>query len=167
MNVPYLLKTLKTNKLSEVVANIDGAPLDINIAIWDAIDNGEIEVDEEKDRITALKEAELWHDEELTTKILKVIRHYTKNETNITRGNLFKYLKDPMTMQGYNTHDYLMSLQYLIDTGVIKEYEVSVPEIKKKRPYHKFVFLCLPQNDNEEWNAKAVNNWIENWEKKK
>ena len=60
-----------------------------------------------------------------------------------------------------------MSLQYLIDTNVIEEYEFSVPEIEKKRPYHKFVFLCLPGKPNEEWNAKAVNKWIANWEKKK
>lgn len=167
MNLLYLLKALKTEKLSDVVANIDEAPIDINITIWDAIENGDVEVDEEKDKIKALKKPELWHHEELTSKILRVMRHYAKNETNITRGTMYQFTKDPMTMKGYKTHEYLMSLQYLIDTGVIEEYTVSVPEIKKKRPYHRFVFLCLPDNPNEEWNAKAVNKWIANWEKKK
>lgn len=167
MNLLYLIKSLKTNKLSDVVANINEAPIDVNIAIWQAIENGDIEVDEDKDRIKPLKDSEMWHHEELTTKILYVIKHYVKNETNITRGNLFKYIKDPMTMQGYKTHEYLMSLQYLIDTGVVEEQEITVPEIKNKRPFHRFVFLCLPGNPNEEWNAKAVNKWIANFDENK
>ena len=167
MNILYLLKTLKTNKISELVANIDAPPIDINIAIWDAIDRGEVELDEKNDKITALKEAEMWHDEKLVTKILRVIGQFVKEEANVTRGRMYGYMKDPTTGQGYGTHEYLMSLQYLIDTGVVQEYEVSVPEIKKKRPFHKFVFLCIPGNPNEEWNSKAVNNWIAQFEKKK
>lgn len=167
MNILYLLKTLKTNKLSLVVANIDAAPLDINIAIWKAIAAGEVEVDEKKDRIKPLKEAEMWHHEELTNKILYVIKHYADNEANITRGTLYGYMKDPVSMVGYTTHEYLMSLQYLIDTGVIEEYEISVPEVKNKRPFHKFVFLCMPGNPNEEWNSKAVHKWISSFGKNK
>lgn len=166
MNILYLLKTLKTNKLSELVAVIDAPPIDVNLAIWEAMDRGEIELDEEKDRITALKDAELWHNPDLTNKLLRVIQHYTRQETNITRGRLNAYIKDPISENGYPMHEYFMSLQYLIDTDTVVEEIVSVPKTKK-RPYHKFVFLCLPENDNEEWNAKAVSKWIDGFAKNK
>lgn len=166
MNILYLLKTLKTSKLSEFVANIDEAPLDINIAIWDAIDLGEIEVDEKKDFIKPLKVYDTWHDKDLAGKILRVVQQYAKNETNITRGTLYGFMKDPATRLGYATHEYLMTLQYLIDTGVLEEQVVSVPEVKKKRPYHQFVFICLPNNPNsEEWNSRVINKWIAQFEK--
>jgi len=164
MNVLYLLKTLETNKLSELVAAMDMVPLDMNIAIWDAIDRGEIEVDEKKDRVKPLLTWEYWHDPELASKIMRVLEQYTRNKSNITVGRLNSYMKEPVTNSGYKLHEYLMTTQYLIDTGKILEHVVSVPKTPK-RPYHKFVFLCLPGNDNEEWNAASVNKWIAEFEK--
>lgn len=167
MNILYLLETLKTEKLSDLTATMDMAPLDMNLAVWDALDNGDIEIDEEKDKVKALKKAEAWHDPDLATKLIRTIQHYAANETNITRGRLNSYMKDPVTSLGYPLHEYLMTLQYLIDKGQVVEEVISVPEVKDKRPYHKFVFLCLPENDNQEWNARAVNKWIDDFEKTK
>lgn len=166
MNVLYLLKTLDTTKLSEFVAAIELPPLDMNLAIWEAIDRGEIEINEKKDKIKALKEAELWHDPDLASKLIRVIQHYTKNGTNITAGRLNSYVKDPASRRGYALHEYLMTGQYLIDTGQVLEDVRSVPKTKT-RPFHRFVFLCLPENENnEEMNSKAVNKWLADWEAK-
>lgn len=159
MNILYLIKCLNTNKLSELAEAIDAPPLDMNLAIWEAIDRGEIEVDEKKDRITVLKEADVWTDEGLANKIIRVLQHYATNETNITRGRLQSYIKDPLTGQGYAFHEYIMTLQSLVDSGIVVEETIAVPKTKN-RPYHRFVFLCLPENPNAEWNAKAVNKWI-------
>lgn len=164
MNVLYLLKILDTKKLSELVANMDLAPIDMNLALWGAIDAGEIEIDEEKDQIIALKDAEFSFDFDLSNKLLQVIRHYAANNINITRGRLNSYIKDPTSGQGYQWHEYLMALQHLIDQGLVLEEVIDVPKTKK-RPYHKFVFLGLPENDNQDWNAKAVNKWIADFEK--
>lgn len=167
MNIPYLLKALKTDKLSELVANIDLPPIDMNLAIWDSIDRGEIEVNDEKDRVTALKDAEPSSNSDLTNKIIRVIQHYAKNQTNITRGRLNSYIKDPVTSQGYPWHEYIMAVQHLVDSGQVIEDITSVPKAKD-RPYHKFVFLCLPENkDNAEWNAREINNWIGTWKPNK
>lgn len=162
MNILYLLKILKTNKISELVQNIDLPPIDINLAIWDAIKNGEVEVDEQKDRIKPLKEAEISFDSDLATKLIRVIQHYASKEINVTRGTLNSVIKDPTTDRGYPWHEYMTSLQYLIDSGQVLEMEVSVPKAGD-RPYHRFVFLCLPDNDNEEWNSREVNKWLANW----
>lgn len=166
MNILYLLKILNTNKISELVANIDAPFLDINLAIWDAAKAGDVEIDENKDRIVALKEPEITFNSDLATKLLRTMQHYNARETNITRGRLNTLVKNTATEFNYAWHEYIMALQYLIDSGQIEEQVISVPK-SNKRPYHKFVFLCFADNPNEEWNSREVNNWIANWEKKK
>jgi hypothetical protein len=167
MNIIYLLKILNTNKISELVANIDLPPIDINLAIWDAVNAGEVEVDEEKDRIAPLKECVPSCDNALADKLLRVAIYYASKQTNITRGTLNHAVKDPISGRGYPWHEYLMALQWLVDTKQLEEYEVSVPEVKGKRPYHKFVFLGLPTNPNEEWNSREVNKWMARFDSKK
>lgn len=166
MNIPYLLKILDTNKLSVLVENIDLPPLDMNLMIRDAEKAGEIEVDMKKDKVTALKNPEITFDSDLANKLLRTMQHYEAEEINMTRGRLNSLIKDPVTGTGYGWHVYLCTLQSLIDSGQIVEEIVSVPKVGK-RPYHKFVFLCFPDNENEEWNAREVNKWIANWNKNK
>lgn len=166
MNIPYLLKILKTNKLSELVANIDLPPLDINLAIWGAEKAGDIELNQEKDKIKALVEPEISFDADLASKLLRVMQQYESQELNITRGRLTNLIKDPTTHIGYPYHEYLAALQYLIDSGQIQEEVVSVPQ-NGDRPYHKFVFLQFADNPNEDWNREEVNKWIANFAKKK
>lgn len=182
MNIPYLVKILETEKFSEVVMNIDLLPLDMNLEIWDSIDRGEIEVDEENDHISVLKEVEPSSDPDLKSKILRVIQHYAKSETNATRGRLNGLVKDPLTREGYAWHEYIMAVQHLIDGGLVVENVVDVPAVtktvtnnkgKKKqievRPAHRFVFLGLAENAevNPEWDAKSVNKWIAGFEESK
>ncbi len=166
MNILYLLHILKTNKLSELVENIDAPFLDINLAIWEAERDGKVKVDEDKGKITPLIKHEVTFDSDLANKLIRTIQHYTSKEVNITRGRLTSLVKNVGSEFNYPYHDYLMSLQYLIDSGQVVEAVVTVPKAGK-RPYHKFVFLCLPENDNEEWNTREVNKWIANWHKKK
>lgn len=166
MNIPYLLKKLDTTKLSELTANLDVPVIDMNLAIWDSIDKGEISVDEEKDKVELLVEPTPSMNDELGTKILRVVQHYAKNGSNVTRGRLNGYIKDPISGQGYGWHDYITTLEFLIDNGTIQQEVIDVPGVKGKRPPHKFAFLGLPENDNEEMNAKAVSKWIDEFSKK-
>lgn len=184
-NVAYLLKILNTESLPELTANMDMPALDMNLAIWEAIDRGEIEVNEEEQvgemmgSVRILKEPEPSSDPELKNKILRVIQHYAREETNVTRGRLNGYVKDPTTGQGYPWHEYLMAVQHLIDGELVIQDVIDVPAKVKKfkdkkgrdktkvlRPAHKFAFLGLADNaeQNAEWNAKSVNKWIEDVE---
>lgn len=174
MNVAYLLKILGTESLPELVANIDLPALDMNLAIWDALDKKEIEIDETNNTVKLLVEPIPSSDSELKNKILRVIQHYAREETNVTRGRLNSYIKDPTSGQGYPWHEYVMAVQHLIDGGLVSEDVIEVPEAKKRfidkkgrkkekiiRPAHKFAFLGLTENSqNSEWNRKAVNKWI-------
>ena len=84
-------------------------------------------------------------------------------------------VKDPTSGLGYGWHEYINAVQHLLDDGTIVQDVIDVPAktksiITKKgkqktkvlRPAHKFAFLCLPENaeQNGEWNAKAINKWI-------
>jgi len=142
-------------------------PIDINLAIWDAVAANQIEVDEEAGTIKALADHTESCDHDLADKLRRVVAYYASQSTNITRGTLNGVIKDPTTDKGYPWHEYLMALQWLIDTGAIVEDKVPVPAVKNKRPAHTFVFLGLPENDNEEWNAREINKWIAQFEKKK
>jgi hypothetical protein len=166
INILYLLKCLETNKVSELVANIDAPLLDINLAIWDAETAGQIEVDYEKDRIKVLTEAGPTDNPELADKIMRAVRYYVSKEMNLTVGKLTTWIKNQGSDHNYLYHDYICTLQSLIDSGQLLEEIVSVPKTGK-RPYHKFVFLCLPGNPNEEWNAREINKWIERFGKNK
>lgn len=164
LNVLYLLKILNTNKLSELVANIDAPFLDINLSIWEAKAAGKVEIDEKKGRITALVDHEVTFDADLASKLLRVVQHHASEQVNITRGRLTTLAKNAGSEFNYPYHEYLMALQYLIDTGQVLEMVETIPK-SGKRPFHRFVFLCLPDNPNEDWNKEEVNKWIANWNK--
>ena len=179
MNVAYLTHILKTDSLVEIYGNIDLPPLDANLAVWDAVARGEIELDEENDKIKLLKPAVASSDPDLRNKILGTIQHYSDNKININRGRLNPQIKDQLTGIGYGWHEYIMAIQHLIDDGIIVEQVVEVPEAtqtivkksgKKKekvlRPAHKFAFLVLTENTDvsEEWNAREINKWIASFE---
>lgn len=166
LNIPYLLKVLDTNDMATLVNNIELPPIDINLAIWAAVERGEIEVDEKKGKIKTLITPVYTCDAELADKLLAVIQHYASLDRIINRAKLNSWIKDPMTTVGYPWHDYFMALQWLIDTGKVEEHVISVPKTKN-RPYHKFAFLGVPGNPNEEWAAVEVNNWIARFEEKK
>lgn len=167
MNIAYLIQTLKTTKLTELVENLDLPLVDINLAIWDSEKAGEITIDQEKDKVEIVKDYEIYCNEDIKDKIIRVMNHYAGQELNITRGRLNTLMKTEASPYNYPWHEYIMTLQALIDRKEVIEFELTVPEIKKKRPYHKFVFLCFPDNDNEEWNAKEVNKFISSFENKK
>lgn len=164
MNILYLLKILKTNKLSVLVENIDAPFLDINLAIWEAKAAGKVGIDEKKDRITPLVDHEVSFDADLANKLLRVVQHHASESVNITRGRLTTLAKNAASEFNYPYHEFLMALQYLIDTGQVIEDVKTIPKAGK-RPFHRFVFLCLPDNPNEDWNREEVNKWIANWNK--
>lgn len=171
VNIPYLLKILNTEDSLELAQNIDLPALDINLSIHKARDEGSVEVDREKGTVKITGKVKPSCDELLAAKLFRMMEYYADEQKNITRGRLNFMVKAPGDENTYPWHEYLMALQWLIDTGRVIEYEIDVPESKKKNgnPYHKFVFLGIATNDevNEEWNTKEVQKWLDTFEKSK
>ena len=92
--------------------------------------------------------------------------YYDKQEANITRSRLEKDALDGK--YGYPVHDFLCTM-YALEQGHVVgvpklyKYEINVPAIKKKRPFNKFVFYTFL--DHEEFGAKAVNKFIDEFAK--
>lgn len=160
-----LLKALNTTKLDIVAGNLDLPPIDIDVLIYEAKENGDIEVDAKKNKIKALREpGHLEYNHHLMEQIKKIIRYYDGEEANITRSRLEAVILNPVGQYGYSNQDFVCTMYALENQEEdVKKYEISVPKTKK-RPYHKFEFYTYL--DHQEFGAAAVNKFIEQFEKK-
>lgn len=164
-----LLKALNTTKLQEVVGCLSMAPLDIDLLLYDAQDAKQVAIDKKTGKITALlDESAPYYNSELASKLLRIVRRYDEQEANITRNRLEEITLDLAGSHGYPIHDFICTL-YALEQGKaagfpkLNRYEISVPGIKGKRPPNTFVFYTLV--DHQEYGAKAVNDFIEQWGK--
>lgn len=164
-----LIKALDTTDLVKVVSHMALAPIDIDLILYKAQDDGEIEIDKKKSKIKLLKEPEdLYYNPDLVPKLVDIIQRYDMQGANITRARLEEVTLALNGKYGYLIHDFVCSM-YALEQGKaylypkVNKYEISVPAIKKKRPYNKFVFYTFA--DHQEFGAKAANDFIDQWDK--
>jgi hypothetical protein len=159
-----LLKALNTNKLDVVVANISMSPLDIDVLLYESQDRGDVEIDKKKGTIKALKEPEsFYQNPHLYSQICKIVGFYDQQEANITRSRLEMIALDPNGTNGYLRHDFFCTLFALEEDAKVNKYSITVPK-RGKRPYHEFEFYTFL--DHQEFGAKAVNDFIAQFDKK-
>lgn len=164
LNIPYLLKCLDTDSLDKLADMVELSPLDFNLEIWQAEANKEIEV--KKGKVKLLSVPDYACDWSLANKMLQVVEYYNSKKEDITLARLLNYTKDPQTGVGYPAHESIQAAHALIDSKKLATYTLTVPEIKKKRPYQEFKFLTLPENADKQWGEKAVENYKQEWAKK-
>lgn len=159
-----LLKALNTEDLTKVITSLGLCALDIDVLLYEAQERGEVEIDRKKGIIKALKELEeLYYNEKLLEQIKKIIHFYDGQGANITRNRLGMVAVDPMGKYGYAEHDFECTMFYLDEAGDVNKYEIDVPK-KGKRPANRFEFYTFL--DHQEFGAKAVNNYIDQFKKK-
>lgn len=175
-----LLKALDTTDLKVVVGSLSMSPLDIDLVLYEAQENGGVDVDRDKGTIKALKEAEPYFDAELAKKLCDTMGFYDRQEANVTRGRLEQNALDlnalsaasgdPRGRYSYPVHDFVCTM-YALENGQVPDmpkvykYVIEVPEIKKVRPFNRFEFFTL--EDHQEFGAKAVQVFIDQFNKKK
>lgn len=158
-----LLKALNTNKFDILVGNLAMPPIDIDVLMYEAQENGEIEVDPKKNKVKALKEPDSYYSNpHLLQQIRRIIGYYDGEDANITRNRLKSVILNPMGNYGYSNQDFLCTMYALEQQEDIKKYEISVPK-SGKRPFNKFEFYTFL--DHQEFGAKAVNDFIEQFDK--
>lgn len=161
-----LLKVLGSDRLDVLVASLAMPPLDIDVLLYEAQENGDIEIDKEKGTVKALREAEHpYYNQRLYEQITKIIRFYDQQDANITRSRLEVVALDPNGSYGYSDADFLCTMHYLENEGNVNHYETKVKGNKKKnRPAHTFKFYTYL--DHQEFGAKAVADFIAQFDKK-
>lgn len=164
-----LIKALNTNDLKVIVDNLSLSPLDVDILLYKAQDDGEIAVDKKKNRLKVLKDEPVYYDKDLAYKLEFIVKRYDSLKANITEKRLRdNALNLPYGQYGVTAHDFACTL-YALEEGIVpgieklNKYEISVPEIKDKRPFHTFIFYTFL--DHQEYGAKAVNEFIDAWQK--
>lgn len=163
-----LVKAANTTDLKTIVSYLSMSPLDIDLLLYEAQENGDVAIDKEKGTITALKEpSSLYYDPVLSDKLERIIKQYDKQGANITRNRLEQITLDLVGKHGYPIHDFVCTM-YAMEQGAVpgakvNKYDISVPEIKKKRPANTFTFYTFL--DHQEFGAKAVNDFIEQFDK--
>lgn len=163
--VTTLLRALNTNKLDILVANMEMPPIDIDVMLYEAEEAGEVKIDRKKNTIEVIADKGFnYQNVALRGKVEQLIHFYDKQEANITKSRLEGVILDPARNFGYPLHDYYCTMYALEQDGEVKTYELSVPEIKNKRPYRNFKFYTYL--DHQEFGARAVNNFIDQHTKK-
>lgn len=163
-----LLGALNTTDLKQVAGHLSMAPLDIDLLLYKAQEDGDISIDKKKGKIKALKEEPIYYDAALAQKLIAIIKQYDLQEANITRNRLEEITLALNGRWGYPIHDFICTL-YALEQGVVPEqpklyrYEIGVPEIKDKRPYNLFIFYTFL--DHKEFGTKAVNDFVAQWDK--
>ena len=159
-----LLKAVDTKDLEKLVRYMSLPPIDIDVMLYEAIKNGDIEVNKRKGTIKALKAPEeAYFNEKLLEQMKKVIHFYDDQEANITESRLEQIVLDPMGLNGYLKHDFYCTLLKLKMLPEVKKYEIKVAK-NGPRPAHTFVFYTFL--DHQEFGAKAVNDFIKQFAKK-
>lgn len=163
-----LLKALNTTDIKMIAEHLGMSRLDADLLIMDAEQDGLVEIDREKNKIKPLVEVvEDYYNAELLDKIRRIVHHYDRQEANITKTMLVNIAASVDNRFGYPLHDIACTL-YVIDQGAVeglRTYSLTVPEIKDKRPYHKFDFYTFL--DHNDFGQTAVDNFIAEFEKKK
>lgn len=159
-----LIKALNTSDLMKVLAHLSMAPIDIDLLLYKAIENGEIEVDRVKNKIKVLKEPDsLYYHPELAQKIKDIIKEYDKQEANITRNRLEFIVLDPQGRNGYKVHDFVCTMYAMVENKEVNTYEITVPEIKGKRPFNRFNFYTF--EDHQKFGKTGVDEFVAQFDK--
>lgn len=157
-----LLKALDTTDLEKVVGNLDMAPIDVDVMLYDAQEAGDIEVDRNKNKIKALSEPDaLYSNSALLTQMRKLISYYDKQSANITKTRLEMICLDPMGKNGYLNQDVICTLYVLEHQDDIRKYDITVPK-KKTRPEHTFEFYTFVEH--QDFGKEAVDNFIKQFD---
>lgn len=160
-----LMKALNTTKLDKIIPYMAIAPIDVDVLLYEAQENGDVEIDLKKRKVKALKEPEtLYSDPSLLMQMRKLIAYYDKQEANITKTRLEMVVLDPAGTNGYPLHDFICSLYVLEQQEDVHTYSISVPKTKD-HPSHTFEFYTFL--DHEKFGQEAVNDFKKQFEKKK
>lgn len=171
MLLQTLLKALDTTDLKTVVGHLSMSPLDIDLLLYDGKENGIVEINKQKGTIKLVDTESVgkYYDATLADKLIKIIKQYDNQQANITRNRMEQITLDLVGKHGYPIHDFVCTI-YLLEQNAIgypkvNKYDISVPEIKGKRPANTFTFYTLL--DHQEYGAKAVNDYIDTFGNKK
>lgn len=146
-NLLIHLRNPDINTVSKLFFRSQIAPLDFNLALWNARDKGLIEID--GDEIKILKKEELPRPvfviSDLQEKIYETIQHYDKFEKYVPEVEFFAWAINNYQDEVYQVSEIIGALNWCEDAGYIHSVEAINPRDKGKENAGKFKFYYITE----------------------
>lgn len=150
--IAYLITKYPNHKLEDILSLLEMPQININAAIWKAVELSLIDEPEQGKIPVSYFELEdkLRIFDEYVTELVGII-HYAfkqlaRKETDFEEFQLMTWCK------GYANHNILIALNLLLDKGIIAKYSLLTKMLDNKS--EEFMFYTLAENKDKEWGRK-------------
>lgn len=142
----YLVETYPEKTVSDIIGLFRISPIDINCAIWLAIENGLVsQVNSEQPRAELLRAPKVWDFGDNVAELEKALE-YAFTKLNAEEKDMEEnYMANWTT--GYYPQDVLIAVKHLIERGILHEYEIEDGD-------NNYIFYTLKANAGKNWGAK-------------
>lgn len=150
--IAYLIKKYPNHKLEEIISLLEMPQININCAIWKAVELSLM--DEPQEGKPLVSHFELDAKVEQFDKYVTVLAetmHYAFNQLAKVDAD-FEENKLMLWSKGYANHDILIAINLLLDTQVISKYSLVTKGIDGKN--EEYLFYTLVGNRSYEWGRK-------------
>lgn len=142
----YLVKAYPEKTVPEVIALLQMGPIDINTAIWAAVDLGYVtDIDKKDQRSRVAKLPKTWdfgQDEaDLEAALLYAFGKLSEQEKDLEENYLSNWVA------GYAAQDSLIAVKRLLEQDLLHEYEIEDGE-------NKYIFYTLKAHAGKNWGQK-------------
>lgn len=156
---PDMLRNLLTHLLSPNVRTVSKlfersqlAPLDFNLALWDATEQGLIKIKKDNIKIvdkTFLTELELLDEmTPLQEKCWRTIRHYDKFKQYVPQVEFFSWAYNASSAPVYEQDAILGALNWLEDAGLIYSTKAINPRDAGEENPNEYVFYYITERED-------------------
>lgn len=144
--VVYLAEQYPEHNLTQLISLLQLPAIDINNAVWAAIDMGWLtEPDKKTKRVEVLQRPEPYYFgesvDDLQDILLYAFERLGKQETDLEEYSLSQWV------QGYPSHDVLIAMRLLLDGKKLHEYMIEDGE-------NNYTFYTLYENKDKVWGSK-------------
>lgn len=142
----YLIKAYPEKTVPDVISLFQMGPIDINTAIWAAIDLGYIADMDQETRRTSIKQLPKTWDFGQEEADLQFALEYAFTKINAEEKDMEEnYLNN--WVGGYPAEDALIAMKRLLETGVLHEYQIEDGD-------NAYIFYTLKKNAGKNWGTK-------------
>jgi hypothetical protein len=142
----YLVEVYSEKTLPEIISLFQMGPIDINTAIWAAVDLGYIsDMDQEDQHAHFIADGLTWsfgpEIEYLKEALTYAFEKLNEQEKDMEENYLSNWLG------GHSAHDTLIAVKLLLEDGTLHEYEIEDGE-------NSYIFYTLKKNEGKNWGQK-------------
>lgn len=145
--VAYLVQQYPEKNAGQIIALLEMNPIDINAAVWAAVDLGYISEPDKEDggAVRFLKAPESWDFGPNCTDLIDTI-YYAMEKMNGRGDDMEENYMSNWTL-GYTGQDVLIAMKRLLENKQLFKYEIEDGDSS-------YTFFTLYENRNKKWGSK-------------